>query len=296
MTTGLLISVDRSSYSARMAGNTRDRFLVTAADRFQRAGLPRDRAQPGRRRGKAPKGSLYFHFSGGKEQLAAEAVMRGGPRPRALNHCLLVEADHGLVLVETGFGPWTSPSPTSRSGQNSSPASSRCSLRRRRPSNGCCSAGRPRRRHRHRADPPGPRPLRRAAPTSRPRPSTCTTPSTAPPWPPPARIPSTRCGTGLRTGRTGRAGPPTRPGATPPGSGSTRSASTDSPTTCCWYRSPGTPPAAAHGQPRPVARADPLARRRSAGVLRTRPVGVRRARGRGRQRAASRSRRVSRPI
>ncbi|POX36547.1 TetR family transcriptional regulator [Streptomyces sp. Ru73] len=57
---------------------TRARILRTAAGLFRRqgygsTGLNQILAESG-----APKGSLYFHFPGGKEQLAAEAVVLSG--------------------------------------------------------------------------------------------------------------------------------------------------------------------------------------------------------------------------
>ncbi|WP_433472711.1 TetR/AcrR family transcriptional regulator [Spirillospora sp. CA-142024] len=59
-------------------GETRERVLRTAAELFQRqgyhgTGLNQVLAESG-----APKGSLYFHFPEGKEQLASESVTLSG--------------------------------------------------------------------------------------------------------------------------------------------------------------------------------------------------------------------------
>ena len=117
---------------------------------------------------------------------------------RVVCHCLVVEADHGLVLVETGFGtvdvgqpdvalgpeflartePLLDPAETAAA-QLTAPTS--CS----RTSTWTTAAG---------------------CLTSPPRGSTCTTPSTGRPWRPRARTRNTRCATGLRTGPTGRTG------------------------------------------------------------------------------------------
>jgi len=61
---------------------TRERFLSTAAELFQRqgysgTGLAEITTQSG-----APKGSLYHHFPRGKEQLAEEALELAGRRLR----------------------------------------------------------------------------------------------------------------------------------------------------------------------------------------------------------------------
>lgn len=57
-------------------GETRNRILDTAAGLFQRQGYHATGMNQILAEGKAPKGSMYFHFPGGKEQLAAEAVER----------------------------------------------------------------------------------------------------------------------------------------------------------------------------------------------------------------------------
>lgn len=55
-------------------GETRERLLSTAATLFQTQGYHATGLNQVVAEGNAPKGSLYFHFPGGKEQLAAESL------------------------------------------------------------------------------------------------------------------------------------------------------------------------------------------------------------------------------
>jgi TetR/AcrR family transcriptional repressor of lmrAB and yxaGH operons len=55
--------------------DTRQRMLDTAAELFHTQGYHATGLNQLVRAGGAPKGSLYFHFPGGKEQLAAEALL-----------------------------------------------------------------------------------------------------------------------------------------------------------------------------------------------------------------------------
>lgn len=74
-------------------GETRERMLRTASDLFQRQGFHGTGLQQVLADSGAPKGSLYFHFPGGKEQLAAEAVSRSGRGIRDAIERLLASAD-----------------------------------------------------------------------------------------------------------------------------------------------------------------------------------------------------------
>jgi TetR/AcrR family transcriptional repressor of lmrAB and yxaGH operons len=55
-------------------GETKDRLLRTAAVLFQTQGYHATGLNQVVAEGSAPKGSLYFHFPGGKEQLAVESL------------------------------------------------------------------------------------------------------------------------------------------------------------------------------------------------------------------------------
>ena len=59
-------------------GDTRARILRTAAELFQRQGYGATGLNQVLTASGAPKGSLYFHFPQGKEQLAAEAMALAG--------------------------------------------------------------------------------------------------------------------------------------------------------------------------------------------------------------------------
>ncbi len=58
--------------------DTRARMLSTAATLFRRQGYNATGLNQILTESRAPKGSLYFHFPQGKEQLAAEAVAQSG--------------------------------------------------------------------------------------------------------------------------------------------------------------------------------------------------------------------------
>lgn len=58
--------------------DTRDRVLRTAATLFRTQGYHATGLNQVLAEGDAPKGSLYFHFPGGKEQLAVESMQLSG--------------------------------------------------------------------------------------------------------------------------------------------------------------------------------------------------------------------------
>jgi TetR/AcrR family transcriptional regulator, lmrAB and yxaGH operons repressor len=57
---------------------TRERMVLTAAGLFQRQGYDGTGLQEIVERSRAPRGSLYFHFPGGKQELAVAAVTEAG--------------------------------------------------------------------------------------------------------------------------------------------------------------------------------------------------------------------------
>jgi len=75
-----LYSLDRSAYSLLVAKgpDTRQRVVRTAAELFPRRGYHGTGLNQLLNEAKAPKGSLYFHFPGGKEQVAVEAISMSG--------------------------------------------------------------------------------------------------------------------------------------------------------------------------------------------------------------------------
>lgn len=63
--------------------DSRTRFIATAARLFQEQGYGATGLTQIITESGAPKGSFYFHFPGGKEQLAAEAITMSGELGRA---------------------------------------------------------------------------------------------------------------------------------------------------------------------------------------------------------------------
>ncbi|MGW5570180.1 TetR/AcrR family transcriptional regulator [Nocardia thailandica] len=90
--------------------DTRQRFLDAAADLFHTQGYHATGLNQLVSAGGAPKGSFYFHFPGGKEQLAAEALAQSGEQLRELLAAALDTAGFdglfealGAVLADSGY-------------------------------------------------------------------------------------------------------------------------------------------------------------------------------------------------
>ncbi|ALG06079.1 TetR/AcrR family transcriptional regulator [Kibdelosporangium phytohabitans] len=87
--------------------DTRDRVLRTAATLFRTQGYHATGLNQVLAEGGAPKGSLYFHFPGGKEQLAVESLqLSGGELCEQLKLAASLDDVIDLLataLVESGF-------------------------------------------------------------------------------------------------------------------------------------------------------------------------------------------------
>lgn len=80
--------------------DTRQRMLDTAADLFQTQGYHATGLTQLTTAGGAPKGSLYFHFPGGKEQLAAEAVKLSSERTGELLRAIARDAPDAPTAID----------------------------------------------------------------------------------------------------------------------------------------------------------------------------------------------------
>jgi TetR/AcrR family transcriptional repressor of lmrAB and yxaGH operons len=80
--------------------DTRQRMLDTAADLFHSQGYHATGLTQLTTAGGAPKGSLYFHFPGGKEQLAAEAVRLSSERTGALLRAIVTDAPDVATAID----------------------------------------------------------------------------------------------------------------------------------------------------------------------------------------------------
>ncbi|WP_019634537.1 TetR/AcrR family transcriptional regulator [Actinomadura atramentaria] len=74
-------------------GETRQRILDAARTLFHRQGYHATGVNQILAEAAAPKGVLYFHFPGGKEQLAAETVLRSGEELGRALDAVLAQSD-----------------------------------------------------------------------------------------------------------------------------------------------------------------------------------------------------------
>ncbi|MCP2277234.1 transcriptional regulator, TetR family [Nocardia amikacinitolerans] len=79
--------------------DSRQRFLDAAADLFHTKGYHATGLNQLVSAGGAPKGSLYFHFPGGKEQLAAEALTQSSEELRDTLRAILADGDTDAVFA-----------------------------------------------------------------------------------------------------------------------------------------------------------------------------------------------------
>src|SRR6266545_1604570 len=80
--------------------DTRQRVLHTAVELFRTQGYHGTGLNQVLAEGGAPKGSLYFHFPGGKEQLAVEAVALGGTELCAMIAATLAAARNPVAGLD----------------------------------------------------------------------------------------------------------------------------------------------------------------------------------------------------
>jgi TetR/AcrR family transcriptional repressor of lmrAB and yxaGH operons len=81
--------------------DTRQRMLDTAAELFHTQGYHATGLNQLISVGGAPKGSLYFHFPGGKEQLAAEAIAVSSAQLCEVLKKLVVQAPNAATGIES---------------------------------------------------------------------------------------------------------------------------------------------------------------------------------------------------
>jgi TetR/AcrR family transcriptional repressor of lmrAB and yxaGH operons len=86
-----------------MPASSRDRLLDAAVDLLQRQGFHGTGLNELLAHSGTPRGSLYFHFPGGKEQIGAEAMARAGQQvAAALAHLLRTSASTADAVEALG--------------------------------------------------------------------------------------------------------------------------------------------------------------------------------------------------
>jgi AcrR family transcriptional regulator len=82
---------------------TRDRILVATAELFRRQGYAATGLKAVVTEARAPFGSLYHHFPGGKQQLAGEVIQAGGAYFQALVCAVYDEQPDTAAAIEAVF-------------------------------------------------------------------------------------------------------------------------------------------------------------------------------------------------
>lgn len=88
---------------APMATGTRERILDASTELFRRQGYAGTGLKAVVERAGAPFGSLYHHFPGGKDQLAAETIRRAGAEYQAMVGEILLAAPDPVTAVRDAF-------------------------------------------------------------------------------------------------------------------------------------------------------------------------------------------------
>ena len=82
--------------------DSRDRMIASAIRLFSEHGLTATSVRDVVEHAGAPRGSVYHHFPGGKDQLAQEAVQSAGDRIGALIDAALAEGRRKATEALTG--------------------------------------------------------------------------------------------------------------------------------------------------------------------------------------------------
>lgn len=86
-----------------MATGTRARILDASTELFRRQGYAGTGLKAVVAKAGAPFGSLYHHFPGGKDQLAAETIRRAGAEYQAMVGAVLLAAPDPVTAVREAF-------------------------------------------------------------------------------------------------------------------------------------------------------------------------------------------------
>src|SRR5438270_14011565 len=88
---------------------TRERILDVSADLFRRQGMAGTGIKQILRDADAPFGSLYHHFPGGKDELAAETIKRAGAQYAELVAGQLLAGPHPPTNIRDVFASAVQP-------------------------------------------------------------------------------------------------------------------------------------------------------------------------------------------